>query len=429
MKGNIVSVFLWGKEICRLEWRGGYRQKYGKLGAVVSFNPDYASFGWNLDPLGPYSSSVYFVRRGLSDWCRANEYEGLPRFLSGSLPDDWGNSVFSAWIDSKQIKHSDVTSVDKLAFIGKRGMGALEFVPALYDGLSPGTNLVLEDLYELSSHIYATREGLSLDLHASPGIGELMSVGMSAGGMHPKAIVAINWETGEVRSGQFMLPDEFIQYIIKFKESAAWPSSEIEYAYFILASRCGIDMEDCRLLMVDGLNHFLTKRFDRKDGKKLHTATLQALNGPTSSYEELFRVCRKLALPYHDIEQVYRRAVFNYLTGVCDDHDKNVSFVMSQDGRWRLSPAYDVTYTVNHINKFIGDRHVMSVAGHNRGLNMDEIESLAKEGDIRNARKIVSSITEVLHDSEDILRKCGIGNPILETIASYIRGQIQIVSG
>ena len=121
-----MSVRLWGREIAKLEWRGGYKQKFGKLGSIVSFHPDYVSYGWDLDPIGPYNHSIYMVQQGLSDWCRAKEYEGLPRFLSGSLPDDWGNAVFAAWIDSKQIRHGDITAVDKLAFIGKRGMGALD---------------------------------------------------------------------------------------------------------------------------------------------------------------------------------------------------------------------------------------------------------------------------------------------------------------
>ena len=133
MKENIVSVQLWGREICKLEWRGGYKQRFGKLGSVVSFHPDYVSYGWDLDPIGPYSHSIYMVQQGGSDWCRAKEYEGLPRFMSGSLPDDWGNAVFSAWVDSRKIRHADITAVDKLAFIGKRGMGALEFVPVLYE--------------------------------------------------------------------------------------------------------------------------------------------------------------------------------------------------------------------------------------------------------------------------------------------------------
>lgn len=132
MKDNVVTVSLYGREICKLIWQGGYRKGFGKVGALVSFNPEYHGFGFDIDPLGPFNRSSYLVRQGLSDICRQNEYEGLPRFLSGSLPDDWGNQVFSRWIETNGIRSHDVTPVDKLAFIGKRGMGGFEFMPQMY---------------------------------------------------------------------------------------------------------------------------------------------------------------------------------------------------------------------------------------------------------------------------------------------------------
>lgn len=421
MKENIVSVSLWGREIAKLEWRGGYKQKFGKLGSIVSFHPDYVSYGWDLDPIGPYNHSIYMVQQGLSDWCRAKEYEGLPRFLSGSIPDDWGNAVFAAWIDSKQIRHSDITAVDKLAFIGKRGMGALEFEPALYEGTSPENTIVLQELYELSQQIQKSREGISVDLGANPGLSDLMAVGMSAGGMHPKAIVAINWASGEVRSGQFLLPDDFTQYILKFRDSAIWPTAEVEYIFYKMAVKCGIVMEKCRLLPIEGKNHFLTERFDRKEGGKLHTATLQALNGETVSYEQMLRVCRKMKLPYKDIEQIFRRAAFNYLAGVCDDHDKNTSFILSQDGDWHLAPAYDVTFTVNFMNRFIGDRHAMTLSGQNRKVSRDELLSFAEAGDIKNAAIILQEISDAVSAFESLASELKLETPVINMISSHIR--------
>ena len=421
MKDHVVSVLLWGREIAKLEWLGGYKPGFGRQGAKISFHPDYMSYGWDLDPIGPYNHSSYLVQKGLSDRCRASEYEGLPRFLSGSLPDDWGNAVFSAWADSRNIRHADITAVDKLGFIGKRGMGALEFVPELYEGISPDNALILEELYDLSRQIQQNREGLSVDLNAQPGIGDLMAVGMSAGGVHPKAIIAIDWNTGEVKSGQFLLPENYTQYILKFRDSAVWPTAEVEWAFQKLAIRAGITMENCRLLSMDGQNHFLTERFDRKNGRKLHTATLQALNGDTVSYEQLLKVCRKMRLPYPDMEQVFRRAVFNYLSGVCDDHDKNFSFILSPDGVWRLAPAYDVTFTVNLMNKFIGDRHVLSLSGQNRQISRSDILRFAEQGDIRNAASIVEEITEAVGAFESVASELGIEDPVRSLILAHIR--------
>ena len=393
MKDNVVTVSLYGKEICRLMWQGGYRKGFGKVGSLVSFNPEYHSYGFDVDPLGPFSSSTYLVQRGLSDICRQNEYEGLPRFISGSLPDDWGNQVFTKWIDSNGLRSHDVTPIDKLAFIGKRGMGGFEFAPQMYKPSSDEA-IVLEDLYSCSRMILTEREETIVNLDDKPGMKDLMSVGMSAGGQHPKAIIAINWETKEVRSGQIRLPEGFTHYILKFKDSDAWPTAEIEYVYYLMAKGCGIQMEKSSLLEAGGVNHFLTERFDRKNGKKVHSATLRSLCGEVTSYEDIFRICRALRLPYCDIEQIYRRAVFNYLAGVTDDHDRNFSFTMDETGVWRLAPAYDLTFTVNYKSRFIGDRHAMSIEESDRNMSRGQLSRLAKENDIQGAGNIIEEVTE-----------------------------------
>lgn len=422
MKNNILTVFLYGKEICRIQWQGGYRQGFGKVGSIVSFNPEYHTFGFDVDPLGPYRLSTYLVHKGMSDICRQGEYEGLPRFLSGSLPDDWGNQVFSQWIEANNLRNHEITSVDKLAFIGKRGMGGFEFVPQMYNPSSYDA-VVLEELYELAKEIESAREDMVLNMQDRPQINDLMSVGMSAGGKHPKAIIAINWNTGEIRSGQILLPENFTQYILKFKDSDIWPTAEIEYVYYQMAVECGIDMEKSSLLPVSGVNHFLTERFDRKHGSKQHSATLRSLCGEVTSYDEIFRACRMLRLPYHDIEQLFRRAVFNYLSGVTDDHDKNFSFIMSEDGSWKLSPAYDVTFTVNYKNRFIGDRHVMSIEENDRLVSRSQFMKLASENDIRNADSIILQVVSSLGSFRRRAEELSIDGFYIDLISEYINKQ------
>lgn len=424
MKNNIITVFLYGKEICRIQWQGGYRKGFGKVGSLVSFNPEYRTFGFDVDPLGPYSLSTYLVQKGMSDICRQGEYEGLPRFLSGSLPDDWGNQVFSSWVESTGIRSHEITSVDKLAFIGKRGMGGFEFIPQMYTPASDDA-VRLEELYALAKEIEASREGTAMNLQNNPGINDLMSVGMSAGGKHPKAIIAIDWSTGEIRSGQILLPESFTQYILKFKDSETWPTAEIEYVYYQMATECGIDMEKSSLLHVSGTNHFLTERFDRKHGRKQHSATLRSLCGEITSYDDIFRACRLLRLPYRDMEQLFRRAVFNYLAGVTDDHDKNFSFMMSENGTWRLSPAYDVTFTVNYKNRFIGDRHAMSVEESDRLLTRRQLLRLAMENDIRQPDEIIREISSVLHTYVSKAEEAGIPDFHKDLIWEFIKKQIE----
>lgn len=425
MNDNIISVTLWGKEVCQLRWIGGYRQRFGKVGSLISFNREYVSYNWDLDPIGPYNRSIYLVQHGMSDYFCATQYNGLPRFLSGCLPDDWGNSVFNSWAKANNISINKLTPVDRLAYIGKRGMGALEFVPALYEGISKDDNLVVEELYSLARQIQQSRESYSLDLAAHPGISELMAVGTSAGGMHPKAIVAINWNTEEVKSGQFLLPPDFTQYILKFCDTDKWPSAEMEYVYYQMATKSGITMEKCRLLPIEGRNHFLTERFDRKDGDKIHSATLQSLNGTTYSYEEIMGVCRKMNLPHQDTQQLFRRAVFNFLSGVCDDHDKNFSFIMSKDGKWSLSPAYDVTFTVDLWNPFIGNRHYMTLSGQERTVNKEQLLEFASDNDISNASDIIGEVIEALSSFRQLATDSNIENVFIAIVEEFINSQIK----
>lgn len=424
MKNNVITVFLYGKEVCRLVWQGGYRQGFGKVGSLLSFSKEYGKYGFDVDPLGRYSLSTFLVQKGMSDICRQTEYEGLPRFLSGSLPDDWGNQVFSNWINAHGLRSHDITAVDKLAFIGKRGMGGFEFAPQIYNPASDEA-VILADLYALAREMEASRESVVLNLNDRPQINDLMSVGMSAGGKHPKAIVAINRKTGEVRSGQILLPDDFTQCIIKFRDSDTWPTAEIEYSYYLLAKECGIDMENSSLLPVSGVNHFITERFDRKNGKKQHSATLRSLCGEVTSYDEIFRICRVLRLPYHDIEQLFRRAVFNYLTGVTDDHDKNFSFTMSENGVWRLSPAYDVTFTVNYKNRFIGDRHAMSIEESDRRITRAQLLRLATENDVRNAGETIDEIAGKVMSFEQCAQEAAIDTACRDLISAFIKEQVR----
>lgn len=418
MKNNQVSVLLWGEEICRLEWRGGYKKGFGKLGAIVSFSPSYADTPWDLDPLGLYNKDCYMVRQGLSDWCRATEYEGIPRFISSSLPDDWGNAVFAAWVADNRLSRREISAVDKLSFIGKRGMGALEFIPSAYQA-SEKDLLALEQLYEVARAIQHERESYSVNLDSHPGVGELMTVGMSAGGMHPKAVIAIDWNTGEVRSGQVSLPEGFTHYILKFKDSDAWPGAEIEYAYHLMALKSGIEMMPCRLLEIQGDRHFLTQRFDRPGGEKIHTATLNSLCGPTSAYEDIFAAARQLGVPHADLIQLYRRVVFNFVTGVCDDHDKNFSFTMDRKGEWRLSPAYDVTFTVNWKNPFLADRHAMTLAGKERKITMADFLKLAEYNDIRGAKTIIAEICDAVRSFKSTALEAAIPDAVTEQILRW----------
>lgn len=394
MKDNIISVVLWGKKVCSIRWDGGYRKGFGRIGSVVSFERGFSESGYDISPLR-YSIKDPLVTRGLAIPCHENEYEGLPAFLSDSLPDDWGNEVFNKWMERHDIRAKDISPVDKLTFIGKRGMGAFEFEPAGY--VSDSSDAIgLESLYELAMEIQRSRENEDLNIGQNPAIEELMRVGTSAGGKHPKAIVAYNRKTGEIRSGQILLPDDFSQCIIKFNDFENWPASEIEYAYYLMAKDCGIGMTYCELMNVGGKNHFLTERFDRKGGDKIVAATAYALGGRMTDYSELFYTARRLRLPAVEISQLYRRMVFNYIAGNADDHDKNFSFLMGRDGIWHIAPAYDMTFTINLKNKFFGDKHAMAIYGKRNGITETELLEFARRNDIPEAKRIVEEVSDAV---------------------------------
>ena len=331
-----LKVILWGEEIGRLSWDGRRRLSY------FMYNPAFLKKGLNISPLvAPVGGA-----RGLTPiWGEdAKIYQKLPAFVADSLPDAWGNQLFDLWRQQNHLSNADITPIDKLSFIGKRGMGALEFLPEVSRERKV-EKIDIKSLANLAERIFMERENARILPEESITMQSLLTVGTSAGGRQPKAIIAINRKNGEVRSGQISGLEDFDYFLVKFGNSQ-YCSAELEMAYYELATMAGINMMFSELYQVGENNHFMTKRFDRKDGKKVHTQTLAAINPDADSYEQLITVCRKLHLPEADCYEVFRRMVFNILANNTDDHNKNFSFVMSEDGTWRLSPAYDIQWRI-----------------------------------------------------------------------------------
>lgn len=335
MIAGSLKVMLWDKEIGRLSWDARRGVSY------FEYNP--ALLGGELDPF-PLVASVKSPasRRPIIGDKEARLYRKLPPFLADSLPDAWGDQVFECWRIQNGIRNQEITPLEILSFIGRRGMGALEFVPES-SGIGKAEKLNMKALTDLAQRIFTERENVRLMPEESLTMRSLMAVGTSAGGRQPKAIIAVNPETGEIRSGQIAGHRGFDYYILKFGD-AERSSAELEMAYYKMANAAGIGMAPCRIVEVEGRKHFITLRFDRDKERKLHMQTLAALYPEADSYEKLLMVCRKMRLPESTQEEVFRRMVFNILANNTDDHNKNFSFLMDESGCWRLSPAYDVTY-------------------------------------------------------------------------------------
>ena len=412
---SLLKVLLWGEEVGRLAWDERRRLAY------FMYNPEWIKRGLNISPLvAPIGGA-----RGLAPvWGEdAKLYQKLPAFVADSLPDAWGNQLFDLWRQQNRLANADITPLDKLSFIGKRGMGALEFLPE-YALDRQARKIDLKSLTDLAERIYTEREQARILPDESLTMQSLLTVGTSAGGRQPKAIIAINKQTGEIRSGQVSGLKGFDYYLLKFGNSQ-YSSAELEMAYYELATMAGIRMMPSDLYGIDGNNHFITKRFDREGERKIHTQTLAAINPDADSYEMLIAVCRKLHLPDSDCQEVYRRMVFNILANNTDDHNKNFSFLMNEDGSWRLAPAYDVTYIFDNGGFLPNEDHCLYIRAKLRNVTREDAIQFARDNGIRRPDAIIREVADSLKHFREIATKYGVSEQwkgrVETTIIDYLK--------
>jgi len=390
MKDNVVEVHIWDKTVGLLSWD----DKRGC--SVFRFDGSFSHCGLNIAPLTAPIDSPYMQRPFPMFGNKEKLYAGLPEFIADSLPDRWGNVVFQKWLDANHLRSKQINAVDRLSFIGRRAMGALEFEPA-HVTEDASVNIELTSLYKLANKIFQERQDLSIDISDSLIIEDLYKVGTSAGGQRPKAIIAIDETTGTVRSGQANLPPTFKHYILKFDtgKPKEFPFAKVEMAYYLMAKDAGIAIMPSRLVEIEGTQNFLTQRFDRVEGEKLHTQTLAAMSSLADTYEDLFVVGRKLHLSAAEQAQQFRRMVFNVLAMNVDDHTKNFSFVMDRKGTWKLSPAYDLIFSADPDSHFFR-HHELSVLGKRSNITRSDLLLFAQRQDIKNASNIIDEVAEAV---------------------------------
>ena len=414
MTTKILRVMLWGREVGRLCIDPRRHLPY------FEYNREWIESGLDISPL---DASIK-LPQNLRPIFGASEkiYQKLPPFLADSLPDAWGNALFEQWRLQQGIKHGEITSLDKLAFIGRRAMGALEFLPET-SNFDPKEDINLKALIDLAQQIYTQRESVRIAPGQSLTMQALMAVGTSAGGRQPKAIIAINRETGEIRSGQVTASKGFEHCILKLGDKER-STAELEMTYYEMAKKAGIKMMPCWLLEVEGDKHFVTKRFDREGEKKLHMQTLAALYPEADSYERLLWVCRKMRLSELESEEVFRRMVFNILVNNTDDHNKNFSFLMDEQGRWRLSPAYDLTYIFNTGGFLPETRHCLMIRGKLDDITRDDVMELAAENGIRKAESIISEVGKAVLEFRAIAERNGVKEQWISTVEHTLNGNL-----
>ncbi|MEA5079797.1 MAG: type II toxin-antitoxin system HipA family toxin [Anaerolineaceae bacterium] len=398
-----AQVTLWGSNIGAVSWDSTREV------AVFQYDPAFVGSGIQVAPLMMPLRELPYEFPALN----RETFWGLPGLLADSLPDKFGNAIIDAWLAAQGRTRESFNPVERLCYVGSRGMGALEFRPALLEPTSSSKTIEVASLVELSNKILQERSNLHWTLNGvddQTAVQDILRVGTSAGGARAKAILAWNPRTNEFRSGQVNLPPGFEHWIIKFDgiqnnkdKELADPQGygKIEYAYARMALKAGIEMSECRLFAEGGRSHFMTRRFDRgADGSKVHMQSLCGLahidfNTPAIfSYEETLQVMKRLGLPRTDLEQQVRRAMFNVVGRNQDDHPKNIAFLMNKSGEWRLSPAFDISYSYSP-GGYWTRQHQMSLNGKRDGFTREDMLALARLAGIK-PRKAADMLEQVI---------------------------------
>ena len=404
---TVAEVKLWGTTIGAVSWDDG------RGSANFEYDSSFLRSGRQVTPLTmPLGTAIY------SFPALAQEtFHGLPGLLADSLPDRFGNAVIDAWLAAQGRSPEDFNSVERLCYVGVRGMGALEFVPATGPGYRQSA-VEVAALVELAGEILARRGGFTGSLRTpqrQQALQSILRVGTSAGGARAKAIIAWNPATGEVRSGQIAAGDGFSCWLLKFDGVTGNRDRElddphgyglIEYAYHRMAQAAGITMAECRILSEGGRNHFMTRRFDRTAaGGKIHMQSLGALahydfNRPgANSYEQALGVIQRLGLGKPAVEEQFRRMAFNVVARNQDDHVKNIAFLMDRSGRWSLAPAFDLTYSYNPTGPWTG-AHQMSLNGKREGFAAGDFAACARNAAMQRGRA-----ADILRQVRDAVRR------------------------
>ena len=431
---SLAEVQLWGRTIGAVQWNS-VRQ----LG-VFEYAPEFLRSGIELAPLQMPLRAGRFSFPQLAH----ETFKGLPGMLADALPDKFGNLLIDQWLVAQGRDPESFNPVERLLYIGQRGMGALEFAPATRGHVGAGTPVELSELVSLANKALNQKQGLAVEIiegeEDAQALNQIIAVGTSAGGARAKAVIAWNEQTGEVRSGQCDTEAGFRHYLLKFDGVAANRDKEladpqgytrIEYACYLMAQAAGIEMMPSRLLEENGRAHFLTQRFDRSEtGKKLH---MQPLCGIAHydfnvaggySYEQCFRVIRQVVKSQARVaqEQQFRRMLLNLMIRNQDDHTKNIGFLMNRQGVWSLAPAYDVTYAYNPDGDWTST-HQMSVNGKRDHFALDDLIECGKAADIRErqVKELISEVGEAVRDWRRFAQEAGVPEDWAASIESSFR--------
>ncbi|MFZ6664112.1 type II toxin-antitoxin system HipA family toxin [Peijinzhouia sedimentorum] len=429
---QVAEVKIWGKLVGAVAWdeKSGY--------ATFEYHPRFKELGWQLSPLKmPIEDSkkiFSFPELRQDKNAEFDTFKGLPGLLADTLPDKYGNQLINLWLAQQGRPQGSMNPVEMLCFIGTRGMGALEFEPTIFKENKNTFSVEIDSLVNTAQRLLNQREQFSTNLNKNEedAIREILKIGTSAGGARPKAVIAFNEKTGVVKSGQTKAPKEFEHWLIKLdgvsdvQLGASKGYGKVEMAYYNMAIKCGIKMMPSRLLEENGRAHFMTKRFDRAGGDtKHHVQTFCALKHfdfnlvNSFSYEQLFQCMRELKLSYTDAEQMFRRMVFNVIARNCDDHTKNFSFLLKENGNWELAPAYDICHAYRPGSEWVS-QHALSINGKRKEITKEDLLIVGKSIRCKKAAEIIDEINDTVNQWKTFANEVGISPKLREDISETL---------
>ena len=428
---DVAEVKIWNELVGAIRWDESQQLGY------FQYDSNFLQKGWDLSPIkmpldqGGRIHSFPKLRKARGE--TEDAFKGLPGLLSDALPDKYGNKLINIWLAQQGRPENSMNPVEKLCFIGTRGMGALEFEPTRIKTGAYTYALELDSLVEVAQKMLNERETFLTQLNKDDekAMMDILKIGTSAGGARPKAVIAYNPKTKEVRSGQGNVPKGFEHWLLKldgvsgdqFGESSGW--GRVEYAYYLMAQDCGIEMSECQLLEENGRAHFMTQRFDREGNTRHHIQSLCGIQHYDFndmygySYEQLFQTMRILRLTYPEAEQMFRRMAFNVLATNYDDHTKNFSFILKKDGEWRLAPAYDLCFSFDPTNHWV-NKQTLSVNGKRLDITKEDLLTIAKDNNLKKGKSILEEINAVVKSWKTYAKQAQVRKDLTERIHSSL---------
>jgi serine/threonine-protein kinase HipA len=421
-------VNLWNKRVGAIAWDQETRL------TSFEFEPSFLTNAWDIAPLRMSISGAKGKIFSFPELRDISTFKGIPGLLADSMPDKYGNALINSWLSRNGRPTNSLNPVELLCFIGKRGMGALEFEPVEPKVTGDASKIEIDSLVHVVQEILSGRQDFSTRLSddEEKALIAILKVGSSTGGARAKALIAFNAENQEIRSGQTDAPKGFSHWLLKFdgvadkQLGASTGFGRVEMAYHLMAKEADIEMTECRILEENGRAHFMTRRFDREGSKgKLHIQSLCGMSHYdfmdilSFSYEQLFETMRLLLLPYPEAEQMYRRMVFNVMARNCDDHTKNFSFIMDNAGKWKLAPAFDVCHSYRPDSEWVS-QHSMSINSKRKDITRDDLLTVAKRMNIKKPVAIINQIKNAVSQWDEFASQIQVKTDLKKAIGKTL---------